>query len=91
MPRHLEKLSSNVDPDNKTKVEDHIDDFYMHLRMLELRYGDFYYKIFHFTLEGRVTIWYHNMLVNLVHGWREFKKLFLEKFTDDKTLAMLLK
>jgi len=31
------------------------------------------------------------MCVNSIHGWREFKKLFLEKFVDDKTPPMLLK
>lgn len=35
IPKHIEKLLSNFVPEHNTKVEDHIDDFYMHLRMLE--------------------------------------------------------
>ena len=46
---------------------------------------------FPFTLVCRVVAWYHSMCVNSIHGWREFKKLFLEKFVDDKTPPMLLK
>jgi len=59
--------------------------------MLDVWYNDVDCDIFPFTLEGRETTFYHSLLVNLVHSWREFKKLFLEKFVDDKTPAMLLK
>ena len=31
MPKYLKKLLSKFDHDKKTKEEDHIDDFYMHL------------------------------------------------------------
>jgi len=36
IPKHLEKLLSKFGLDKKTKVEDHVDDFYMSLRMLEV-------------------------------------------------------
>jgi len=42
-------------------------------------------------LEGRASILYHNLPSNSIHNWRKFKKLFLEKFTDDNTPSMLLK
>ena len=59
--------------------------------MLEVRYDDVTCRIFPFTLEGIATRWHHSLLINLIHGWREFKKLFLEKFVNDKTLVVLLK
>ena len=91
MPRHMKTLLSIFDPYKNTKTQDHIDDLYMHLWMLEVRYEDVACRIFPFTLEGRAATWYQRLPVNLVHSWRDFKKLFLDKFADDKTPAMLLK
>lgn len=91
IPKYLEKLLSKFDPYKKIKVEDHIDDFYMHLRMLQVRYVVVSCNIFPFTLEGRVETWYHSLPINFLHSWREFKKLFLDKFVDENTPTMLLK
>jgi len=91
IPRHPEKLLSNFDLDKKTKAEYHIDDDYMHLWMLEVKHDDISSRIFHFTLEGGAVAPYHILPVNLVHTWREFKNLFLEKISNDKTPTMLLK
>lgn len=84
-------LLSNFDPDKKTKVEDHIDDFYMHFRMLEVQFDDISCILFLYTLEGRASIWYHNFPPSSIHNSMKFKNLFLEKFVDDKTPSMLLK
>lgn len=46
MLRHSEKLLSKFDPDNKTKAKHHINDFYIHLRMLEVWYDDVACRIF---------------------------------------------
>ena len=59
--------------------------------MLEVRHDDIVCMIFPFTLKYRETTWYHSLPVNPVHSWRDFKKLILEKFVDDKTPSMLLK
>ena len=59
--------------------------------MIEARCDDVACKIFPYTLDGRATIWYHSLPPNSIQNWRGFKKLFLEKFVDDKTPTMLLK
>lgn len=48
-------------------------------------------RIFLCTLDGRETIWYHSHPPNSIQNWRGFKKLFLQKFFDDKTPTMLLR
>ena len=53
LPKHPEKLFRKYDPYKKAKVEDHIDDFYLHLRMLEVCYDYFSCRLFPSTLEGR--------------------------------------
>lgn len=48
-------------------------------------------ECFHVTLDGRVVASYHNLLVNSIQNWAVFKRIFHEKFVEDKTPAMLLK
>jgi len=59
--------------------------------MLEVSFNDVSCRVFLYTLERRASVWYHSLLSNSIHGLRELKKLFLEKFADDKTPMMLLK
>lgn len=91
MPRNLEKLLMKYDPYKVVKAEDHLDNFYMNLQMLEVRYDDVADRIFPCTLDGRATVWYQTLPLNLIHNWRGFKKLVLEKFVDDKKLSMILR
>lgn len=68
MPRHLENLLSKFDPDKKTKEEYYIDNFYMHIQMLEVKYDDVSCRIFSFTLEGIAIAWYHSLPANSIHS-----------------------
>lgn len=61
MPKHIEKMLSNFNPDKKTKDEDHTDDFYMYLVMLHVHFDDVSCRHFLYTLEGRASIWYHSL------------------------------
>lgn len=48
-------------------------------------------RLFPCPLNGRALVWYHNIPPNSIHNWKGFKNIYVEKFVDDKTLAMLLK
>jgi len=64
IPRHPKNILSKYNLEKKTKAEDHLVDFYMYLRMLEVRYDDVACKIFPYTLEDRISMWYRSLLVN---------------------------
>lgn len=68
IPRHPKSLLPKFDPNKKTKAQEHIDDFYMHLSMLEVRYNDVSCIIFLYTLEGSASIWYRNPPPNSIHN-----------------------
>lgn len=53
MPRHPEKLLTKYDPKKAAKEEDHLDNVYLHLQMLEVHYDDVACRIFPCTLDGR--------------------------------------
>lgn len=91
MLSHSEKLFTEYYLDKIVKEEDHLGKFYLHLQMLEVCYGDVACRIFLCTLYGKPIVWYHNLPPNSIQNRRGFKKWFLDKFVDDKTLAMLLR
>lgn len=77
MQRHLENLLTKYDPVKVINVEDHLDNFYIHLHMLEVHYDNFASRLFPCTLYGRETSYYYSLLANSIQNWRGFKKLFL--------------
>jgi len=91
MPRHVEKLLMKYDPDEIVKAEDHLDTFYLHLQTLKVCYNGIACRLFPCTFDGREDVSYHNLPPNSIQNWRVFKRVFLEKFAEDKTPAMLLK
>jgi len=84
-------MNVKFNPDIMVKVEDHLDNFYLHLQTLEVLYDDVACRLLPCTLVGHAVAWYHSLPLNSIHNWVAFKCMFLEKFVDYKTLAMLLK
>ena len=70
LPKHQKKMLTKYDLDGKVNFEDHIDDFYLHIRMLEVQYDDVSCILFPYTFEGRASVWYHNLPPNSIHNWR---------------------
>lgn len=91
MPRHPKKLLMKYDPAKAVKVEDHLDNSYLYLQILEVRYDDVTCRLFPCTLDDRAIVWYNSLPPNSIQNWKGFKNLFLENFADDKTPSMLLK
>ena len=91
MLRHVEKLLTKYDPDKIVKVEDHLDNFYLHMKTLDVCYADVACRLFPCTLDGRDVVWEHNLPPNSIHKSRAFKRIFIKKFFEDKTHVMILK
>lgn len=47
--------------------------------------------MFPYTLDFHAAVWYHIFLIKSIHSWGMFKHMFLKKFTNDMTQAMLFK
>lgn len=84
-------MNINFNPNSIVKAEDHLDNFYLQLQNLEVRYDNVACRLFQCTLDGCATAWYHSLPPNSIQNWSAFKCMFLENFVDDKTLIMLLK
>lgn len=84
-------MLTKFEPESAVKAGDHLDNFYLQLQTLEVQYENVACRLFLCTLDGRTTIWYHNLPINSIHNWGTFNCIFLEKYVDDRTLAMFPK
>lgn len=91
MPKRVERMNIKFNLDNTVKEKYHLDNFYLQLQTLEVWYDDVACRLFPCTLDSCVDAWYQNLPLNSIQKWGAFKSMFLEKFVDDKTPAMLLK
>lgn len=91
MPKRAERVNIKFNPDSAVKAEDYLDKFYLQLQTLEVHYDDVACRLFPYTLDDQVAAWYHNLPPNSIQNWGYFKRMFLEKFSDEQTPAMLLK
>jgi len=91
MPKRAKRLNIKFNSDSVVKAEDHLDNFYLQLKTLEVHYDDVECILFPCTLEGHVASWYHSLPPKSIQNWGSFKCMFLEKFVNDKTPTMLLK
>ena len=56
MPRHSENLLKKYDLDKTMKAKYHLDNFYLHMKTLELRYDYVACRLFPCTLDGREVV-----------------------------------
>ena len=47
-------------------------------------------KLFPYTFKGKASTWYFSLLESSITSWNQFKTAFLDKFGEDKTLAILV-
>lgn len=66
MSRHSENLLTKYDLEKSIKLEDHLENFYLHLQTLEVGHDDVACRLFPCTLEGRAVVWYHSLQKILV-------------------------
>jgi len=89
MPRHSEKHLPKFDSEKGTSADDHINNFYLSLQMMKVQYNGVACCLFPHTLENKAT-WYRSLPISSIQTWDEFRKSFLDKFSDDKTPSILL-
>ena len=91
LPNRAKRMNIKFNVDKTVKAEDHLDNFYLQLQTLEVRFDDVSCRLFPYTLDGHAARWYHILPPNSIYNLGAFKHMFLENFVDDKTPTMLLK
>lgn len=90
LPRHLKKVLSKFDLNKKESIEDHVKQFMLDIRLLNVEHEDVVCSLFPFTLDGKASTWYFSLTPGSIHSWDYFQTTFLGKFEDNKTSAKLV-
>jgi hypothetical protein len=89
LPNHLEKLLPKFDPNYDVLPEDHIKQFMLSLRLLNVEHTDVMCKLFPYIFQGKASTWFFSLASSSINSWKQFDKTFMTQFGDDKTEGIL--
>ena len=90
-PRNPEKVLPKFDPGKGVFAEDHLQNFYLDLNILNVDHEDVVCILFQYTFEPKASSWYFSLQANSIVDCDSFEKAFLGKFGNQKTVVTLMK
>ena len=69
LPKHTEKLLPKFDPDNDVSPEDHIKQFMIFLRLLDVHHEYVVCRLFPYTFVGQASTWFFSLAVGSIVSW----------------------
>ena len=60
-PKHPKKLLPKFDPDNDVSPKDHIKEFMLSLRLLDVQHEDVVCRLFPYTFVGQASTWFFSL------------------------------
>ena len=90
LPKHPEKLLPKFDLDNDIKPKDHIKQFMLYLRLLDVQHEDVVCRLFPYIFVGQASTWFFSQAPISIASWQQFETSFLSQFGDDRTLGMFV-
>lgn len=84
------KILPIFNPDENQPAEEHLKQFKMKVRLMNVRHEDVICRLFPFTFIGKAFAWYFSLPSGSIHNWNMFEEVFLKKYGDDKTPADLV-
>ena len=90
LPKHLENCLLKFDLDNDVTPEDHIKQFMLSLRLLDVQHKDMVCILFPYTFVGEASTWFFSLVAGSIPSWQQFEATSLSQFGDDRTLGVLV-
>ena len=90
LPKHPEKLLLKFDPNNYVTPKDHIKQFMLSLRLLDVQHEDVVCKLFPYKFVGQASIWFFSLATGSIASWEQFETSFLNQLGDDRTSGVLV-
>ena len=90
LPKHPKMILPKFDLDNDVSPEDHIKQFMLSLRLLDVQHEDVVCRLFPYTFVGQASVWFFSLAVGSIASWQQFETDFLSQFGDDTTLGVLV-
>ena len=89
LPKHPKKLLPKLDPNNDVTPKDHIKQFMLSLRLMDVQHKDVVCKLFPYTFVDKASTWFFSLTTGSIASWQQFETAFLTQFGDDKTFGIL--
>jgi hypothetical protein len=80
LPKHPEKLLPKSDPNNDITPEDHIKQFMLYLRLLDVQHEDVVCRLFPYTFVGQASTWFFSLVAGSIASWQQFETAFISQF-----------
>ena len=77
LPKHPKNILPKFDPDNDVKLEDHIKEFMISLRLMDVRDEDVVCRLFPYTFVGQASTWFFSLATGSTASWQQFETMFL--------------
>jgi hypothetical protein len=71
-PKCPERIFPRFDPDKSCSPEDHINNFYLAVRLMNVEHEDIVCRFFPYTFENKASTWYYNFPVRSIRSWDAF-------------------
>ena len=89
LPKHPEKILPKFDLDNDVTPEDHIKQFMLSLKLMDVQHDDVVFRLFPYTFGGQASTWFFSLSARSIASWQQFETTFLSHFEDDRTYGVL--
>ena len=90
LPKHPKKILPKFDPNNDVTPEDHIKQFMLSLRLLDVQHEYLVFRLFSYTFVGQASTWFFSLAAGCIASWQQFETTFLNQFGDDRTSGVLV-
>ena len=87
--KHPKNILPIFDPDKNATPKDHIKQFMLSLRLMDVKHEDMVCRLFQYNFVGQASTWFFNLAVGSIASWQRFETAFLSQFGDDKTFRVL--
>ena len=90
LQKQPENLLPKFDPDNVVTPEDHIKQFMISLKFMDVQHEDVVCILFPYTFVSQASIWFFSLAAGSIASWQQFETAFLSLFADDRTSRVLV-
>jgi hypothetical protein len=83
--KHPKKLLPKFDPNNGVLLEDHIKQFMLSQRLMNVEHENVSCSLFASFLIGKASTWFVSLAKRSITSWQQFEIAFITQFGDEKT------
>jgi hypothetical protein len=77
LPKHPKKLFPKFDHNNDITPEDHIKQFMLSLRLLDVQHEDVVYRLFPYIFVCQASTWFFSLAPGSIASWQQFETTFI--------------